>query len=79
MGKALPFPMHKHPPRGAGLLSKVGSAASQATSAVGEDQGAPGEGTPGEEGATGEEAAGAGEAAPDPAPTSDGAPDGGDS
>ena len=43
MGKALPFPMHKHPPRGAGLLSKVGSAASQATSAVGEDQGAAGE------------------------------------
>jgi len=55
MGKALPFPMHKHPPRGAGLLSKAGSAASQTTSAVGEDQGAAGDaadaGEVGEEGA----------------------------
>ena len=39
MGKALPFPNHKHPPRGAGLLSKLGSAASQTTAALGEDQG----------------------------------------
>ena len=39
MGKALPFPKHKHPPRGAGLLSNPGSAAAQTTAAIGEDQG----------------------------------------
>lgn len=46
MGKSLPFPAHKHPPRLAGIIAKAGSAASQATAAAGEDQGTAGNGAP---------------------------------
>ena len=63
MAKALPFPKHKHPPVRATLAQALGSAASQATAAVGEDQG-----TPGEVDASGEQDAGT--------PTTDG-PEGG--
>lgn len=44
MGKALPFPMHKHPPTKTNILGDVGAAASVATSAAGEDQGEAGPG-----------------------------------
>lgn len=60
MATALPFPMHKHPPVRAGILQAAGSAASQATAAVGEDQG-----TPGEAGAEAGADAGAAEAGPE--------------
>ena len=39
MAKALPFPRHKHPPVRATLAQALGSAASKATAAAGEDQG----------------------------------------
>jgi hypothetical protein len=50
MGKALPFPMHKHPPTKTNLLGDAGAAASAATAASGEDQG---EAAPGAEAAGG--------------------------
>ena len=43
MARALPFPRHKHPPVRATLAQALGSAASQAAAAAGEDQGTPGE------------------------------------
>ena len=39
MGKALPFPMHKHPPTKTNIIGDAGAAASMATAASGEDQG----------------------------------------
>jgi hypothetical protein len=39
MGKALPFPIHKHPPTKTNVIGDVGAAASMATAASGEDQG----------------------------------------
>ena len=55
MGKALPFPMHKHPPTKTNLLGDAGAAASAATAASGEDQGEAGEGAEAADGTPGEE------------------------
>ena len=49
MGKALPFPMHKHPPIKSNVLGDLKATASMATAAVGEDQGEAGEELTGED------------------------------
>ena len=53
MGKALPFPIHKHPPSKSNIIGEAGAAASVATSAAGEDQGAAGTEATGPERMTG--------------------------
>lgn len=49
MGKALPFPMHKHPPVKSNAIGDLKATASKATAAAGEDQGAAGEDVAGED------------------------------
>ena len=49
MGKALPFPMHKHPPVKSNAMGDLKATASKATAAVGEDQGEAGEEVTGED------------------------------
>lgn len=55
MGKALPFPMHKHSPTKTNIIGDVGAAASMATAASGEDQGEAGEGAEPTDATSGEE------------------------
>ena len=54
MGKALPFPMHKHPPVKSNALGDMKAGASKATAAVGEDQGEAGEEVAGDDNSEGE-------------------------